>query len=100
MFFAVLQYDKSRPTDWLDGSCSLFPLCWALPTAGDFGSWSTSRVESKFFLNELNKSFHFVENQNYFIPIRSCQKFSKQICLQDLAQSISILFIVQIVEAI
>ena len=34
------------------------------------------------------------------IPIRSCQKFSKQICLWDLAQSIGILFIIQIVGAI
>ena len=35
-----------------------------------------------------------------FIPIRSCQKFSKQICLWDLAQNIGILSIIQIVEAI
>ena len=34
------------------------------------------------------------------IPTRSCQKFSKQICLWDLAQSIDILSIIQIVEAI
>lgn len=34
------------------------------------------------------------------IPIRYCQKFSKQICLWDLAQGIGILFIIQIVEAI
>ena len=34
------------------------------------------------------------------IPIRSCQKFSKQICLWDLVQIIGILFIIQIVEAI
>ena len=34
------------------------------------------------------------------IPTRSCQKFSKQICLWDLAQSIGILFIIQIAEAI
>ena len=34
------------------------------------------------------------------IPTRSCQKFSKQICLWDLAQTIGILFIIQIVEAI
>ena len=34
------------------------------------------------------------------IPTRSCQKFSKQICLWDLAQNIGILFIIQIVEAI
>ena len=33
-------------------------------------------------------------------PTRSCQKFSKQICLWDLAQNIGILFIIQIVEAI
>ena len=31
---------------------------------------------------------------------RSCQKFSKQICLWDLARIIGILFIIQIVEAI
>lgn len=34
------------------------------------------------------------------IPTRSCQKFSKQICLWDLAQSVGILFIIQIVKAI
>ena len=34
------------------------------------------------------------------IPTRSCQKFSKQICLWDLVQVIGILFIIQIVEAI
>ena len=34
------------------------------------------------------------------IPTRSCQKFSKQICLWDLAQSIDIISIIQIVEAI
>lgn len=32
--------------------------------------------------------------------VRSCQKFSKQICLWILAQIIGILFIIQIVEAI
>ena len=34
------------------------------------------------------------------IPTRSCQKFSKQICLWDLAQSVCIVFIIQIVWAI
>lgn len=34
------------------------------------------------------------------IPTRSCQKFSKQICLWDLVRVIGILFIIQIVEAI
>ena len=34
------------------------------------------------------------------IPTRSCQKFSKQICLWDLVRIIGILFIIQIVEAI
>lgn len=34
------------------------------------------------------------------IRARSCQKFSKQICLWDLAQGIGIIFIIQIVEAI
>ena len=33
-------------------------------------------------------------------PTRSCQKFSKQICLLDLAQSIVIISIIQIVEVI
>ncbi len=36
----------------------------------------------------------------FIIPTRSCQKFSKQICLWDLAQGIGIIFIIQIVEAI
>ena len=34
------------------------------------------------------------------IPTRSCQKFSKQICLCNLAQGVGIIFIIQIVEAI
>lgn len=34
------------------------------------------------------------------IPTRSCQKFSKQICLWDLTQGIGIISIIQIVEAI
>ena len=34
------------------------------------------------------------------VAARSCQKFSKQICLWDLVQNIGILFIIQIVEAI
>ena len=36
----------------------------------------------------------------FIIPTRSCQKFSKQICLWGLAQSIGIIFIIQIVGAI
>ena len=31
------------------------------------------------------------------IPTRSCQGYSKRICLWDLAQSVSIVFIIQIV---
>ena len=34
------------------------------------------------------------------IPTRSCQKFSKQVCLWGLAQSIGIIFMIQIAEAI
>ena len=34
------------------------------------------------------------------IPTRSCQKFSKQICLWNLAQGIGIISIIQIVVAI
>ena len=34
------------------------------------------------------------------IQTRSCQKFSKQICLWNLAQGIGIIFIIQIVVAI
>ena len=34
------------------------------------------------------------------IPTRSCQKYSKQFCLWDLAQSIGILFIIQMADAI
>ena len=40
------------------------------------------------------------EEVELVIPTRSCQKFSKQICLWDLVQLIGILFIIQIVEAI
>lgn len=35
-----------------------------------------------------------------FTPTRSCQKFSKQICLWDLVHGIGIIFIIQIVGAI
>lgn len=35
-----------------------------------------------------------------FIRTRSCQAFSKHICLYNFAQGIGILFIIQIVEAI
>ena len=41
-----------------------------------------------------------VLNASYFTPTRSCQKFSKQICLWDLVQGIGIIFIIQIVMAI
>ena len=34
------------------------------------------------------------------IPTRSCQKFSKQICLWDLTQGVGIISIIQIIEAI
>lgn len=43
---------------------------------------------------------HWVFTILQLIRIRSCQEISKQICLYDLAQDISILFIIQIVEAI
>ena len=36
----------------------------------------------------------------FIIPTRSCQAYSKRICLWDLAQSICIVFIIQIVWAI
>ena len=44
----------------------------------------------------------FLQICDYFgiTPTRSCQKFSKQICLWDLAQNIGIISIIQIVEAI
>ena len=62
-------------------------------------------------LNNLNNiAFYAVDDTvclvNSTAPIRrkvaarSCQKFSKQICLWDLVQNIGILFIIQIVEAI
>ena len=38
--------------------------------------------------------------RSLLIPTRSCQKFSKQICLWNLAQGIGIIFIIQIVVAI
>lgn len=44
--------------------------------------------------------FMRVSEGSEIIPIRSCQKCSKQFCLWDLAQSIGILFIIQIVGAI
>lgn len=44
--------------------------------------------------------FMRVSEGSEIIPTRSCQKFSKQICLWDLAQGIGIISIIQIVEAI
>ena len=44
--------------------------------------------------------FMRVSEASEIIPTRSCQKCSKQFCLWDLAQSIGILFIIQIVGAI
>ena len=45
-------------------------------------------------------SNHGLLRASKIIPTRSCQKFSKQICLCGLAQSIGIISIIQIVEAI
>jgi len=45
-------------------------------------------------------AFKALAFEGRLIPIRSCQKCSKQFCLWDLAQSIGILFIIQIVGAI
>ena len=44
--------------------------------------------------------FMRVSEVSEIIPTRSCQKFSKQICLWNLAQGIGIIFIIQIVGAI
>ena len=49
---------------------------------------------------EKKPVFMRVSEGSEIIPTRSCQKFSKQICLWDLVQSIGIISIVQIVEAI
>ena len=54
----------------------------------------------KTFESAANPHKHWVFTILQLIPTRSCQKFSKQICLWDLAQNIGILFIIQIVEAI
>ena len=57
--------------------------------------WGFEKSKSQYFQGFAGPHIHFL-----LIPTRSCQKFSKQICLWDLAQSIGILFIIQIVEAI
>ena len=57
-------------------------------------------ITTSVFHERKNPVFMRVSWVMLITPIRSCQKFSKQICLWDLAQSIGILFIIQIVEAI
>ena len=59
--------------------------------------WSPKKEEA---CESAYKPIYGPPNHKELIPTRSCQKFSKQICLWDLAQSIGILFIIQIVEAI
>ena len=48
----------------------------------------------------INTGFLSTSQPRVITPTRSCQKFSKQICLWDLVRIIGILFIIQIVEAI
>ena len=57
--------------------------------------WGFEKSKSQCFQGFSGPHTHFLLTQT-----RSCQKFSKQICLWDLAQSIGILFIIQIVGAI
>ena len=57
--------------------------------------WGFKKSKTLYF-----QGFQASHIQNFLIPTRSRRKFSKQICLWDLAQIIGILFIIQIVEAI
>ena len=57
--------------------------------------WGIGKSKSQYFQGFAGPHIHFL-----LIQTRSCQKFSKQICLWDLVRIIGILFIIQIVEAI
>ena len=58
-------------------------------------------LEARAGCGQLHIPCCFIARQyGRVIRIRSCQKFSKQIYLWNLAQSIGIIFIIQIVEAI
>ena len=57
--------------------------------------WGFEKSKSQYFQGFAGPHIHFL-----LIPTRSCQKFSKQICLWDLVQGIGIIFIIQIVGAI
>ena len=56
--------------------------------------------EMRFSKSECFQGFSAHHIHFFLIPTRSCQKFSKQICLWNLAQGIGIIFIIQIVGAI
>src|SRR5699024_2990218 len=57
--------------------------------------WGFEKSKSQYFQGFAGPHIHFL-----LIPIRSCQKFSKQICLGDLTQGVGIISIIQIIEAI
>lgn len=79
-----------------DGSCEIVAALnllsgrWELPIL-----WKLSYGNMRY--NELKRQVHGITN---IMLTRSCQKFSKQICLWGLAQGIGIISIIQIVEAI
>ena len=89
------------------------PPCWICRSAGRFclsfwdhslGSTGQTRIVSIQYQEPFGRAkkpvFMRVWAVSSVIPTRSCQKFSKQICLRDLAQGIGIISIIQIVEAI
>ena len=57
--------------------------------------WGFEKSKSQYFQGFAGPHIHFL-----LIPIRSCQGYSNRICLGDLAQSVSIVFIIQIVWAV
>ena len=57
--------------------------------------WGVRKSKTQCLCAFAGPHIHFL-----LIPTRSCQKFSKQICLWDLVQGIGIIFIIQIVGAI
>ena len=57
--------------------------------------WEFEKSKSQYFQGFAGPHIHFL-----LIPTRSRQTYSKRICLWDLAQSVCIVFIIQIVWAI
>ena len=82
---------RDKRFDAFNGSCGK-----AAANISHFSKSKTHDMIKKPCLSTREKRAFLIP----IIPTRSCQKFSKQICLWNLAQGIGIIFIIQIVGAI